>query len=854
MKSDMSAITTSTVRRQSVRDLFEHYGIERPDGLVPDKSEPFEQDDMPYQPKSKIRCQNCSWYNPESSNWCNKCKMVLLTVRRVDSLSLVSPKGESNHARYIQDDIQPSSPDSSAKENQPTSSRRQPFQPGLAPLQNLNEVLPRSRKSSSPITKFPSFNMAQSLPERTSQTTSRKNTIPEQPLILQLLQGSRTTSVVKESPFLIADRLSRDMSFQVLPAAARMDGVHCLKTRSRKNENEASTTASTDADCESPGCRATHEDHDPYRHSVSCSLKKKRAQEETDNGYVADTSFVDDANQNHSLRSHKARPQMSNGCSNKSLISRRVEVSHQSLGSEFIECHGYPRTGHARHGSATSGVLGQCQHCIDDCQCSACRNTHHSVRCCMNENHKGMVHHHHRTSRAVSGAINPVECPTLSLQHIEPYQQSPLASPAGTASAAVPLPSQHKAIPPSTSEISQIQVIVQPPTKRPTLEKPRSLPRSKQGTLFKESARPPTPPPWVSNPKTKLPVTSQVSKLQAGRATADIALDVTPISDSLSLSKEGPTFPPTPTCDLKGPEQDKESAVRSWARMLSDHVPEHNHPNCTVLSCDQFGSKEKRSRSPRARFASRPSTTDSRKLSRKFSELFRFGEKHTVPLLNQRLLEHQEELRRIDKQCDDMIETLARSTGSYSADEQPKAAPRGEKVHKKERETRDAVFNSSNTKGKGKWCLSLVDKKPTRLCPNDAPVREHTLSDDETVPGLIKTRVQEHTLSDDETVPEEVKPRVQEHTLSDDDIVDEKIDISALGMRKTSTTKIEEHECVWRSKFVASQNENMNRDQREKECGDLLRGVTVVVHMEGKDDLVIEADLRKGRVIKAKGC
>ena len=37
MKSDTSALTTSTVRRQSVRDLFANYGIEQPPGLVSDK-------------------------------------------------------------------------------------------------------------------------------------------------------------------------------------------------------------------------------------------------------------------------------------------------------------------------------------------------------------------------------------------------------------------------------------------------------------------------------------------------------------------------------------------------------------------------------------------------------------------------------------------------------------------------------------------------------------------------------------------------------------------------------------------------------------------------------------------------
>ena len=176
----------------------------------------------------------------------------------------------------------------------------------------------------------------------------------------------------------------------------------------------------------------------------------------------------------------------------------------------------------------------------------------------MNENHKGMTHHH-RTSRAVSGTIHATDCPTLSLQHMEPSEQSPLASPAGTVTTIIPLPLQRKAIPPSASEISQIEVVVQPSIKRTTLEQPRSLPRSKQGVLLKEFVKPPTPPPWISHPKAKLSVTSQVSKLQASRATADIALDMAPVPDPLSSSKE-PTFPQLPACDLSGSEQDQESS------------------------------------------------------------------------------------------------------------------------------------------------------------------------------------------------------------------------------------------------------------------------------------------------------
>ncbi|KAI9645765.1 hypothetical protein NHQ30_005197 [Ciborinia camelliae] len=69
--------------------------------------------------------------------------------------------------------------------------------------------------------------------------------------------------------------------------------------------------------------------------------------------------------------------------------------------SDYVECHGYPRTGHwdCDRSPVSSGILGDCQHCLDDCECSACQSTVHSVRCCTNEIHKPMIHHHHSPAK-----------------------------------------------------------------------------------------------------------------------------------------------------------------------------------------------------------------------------------------------------------------------------------------------------------------------------------------------------------------------------------------------------------------------------------------------------------------------
>ena len=831
--SDFSALTASTVRRQSVRDLFDHYGIERPHGLVPDEAAPREHDDIPSQAKSKIRCRNCAWYNNESSNWCLKCKMVIRTTKHMGSPSLISAKGKPSYRRNIPEDKVPSSPDSSAKENQPRKhpkKRNELSRPGPTSFQKPTKVLRQVRKLSSPTTKFPSFSMTQS-PNK-SQSTSRKITLVELPIAPRLLNGSRTTTIVKESPFLIADQLWASRSSQV-PVTVRMDRIYCRKTQSKGGKMD-----STNVDCKSPSCRATHEDHDPYRHSVACSSRTKHVPEGTDNGYVGDASFAEDSSQNHSSQQHKAPSRVSKQASNRSLNLERAEISHQSLGSEYVECRGYPRTGHARHGSATSGALGQCQHCIDDCQCTSCQNTHHSVRCCMNENHQGMVHHHHSPREKQS--INLLDCPTFSSQYAESSEKFPQASIARTASAVIPPASQLATIPSTYSAASRMDISIQPPTKKPTMEKPRILPRSKQDTFLKEVAKPPTPPPWVSDPKirTKSPSPIRRSNLQSNRTAADTASDVQAIPDPPSSFKELPTLPPLPTCDILNPEQSWESTICTWVKMPSDHVHEHNNLSCTVYSCDQSASNEKQPRLPNARStsrASKASTPDSMKVSRRFSELFRSGEKKTVLLLlNQRLLEHQEKLRRMEKQCDDRIEVLAGGNREYSQNVQPEAAPCEEKSKNVEGKTGMMNCKTSGSTKKRTWGLTLVDKKPTPPCHNDGPVKEHMLSDDATVPCANDSLVQEHTLTDDE-------------------IVDEKGNLSMLGTWVDSTTKTEEHDCVWKARFVASQNGSRSQRGADQDCVDMpLQGVTVVVHMEGKDDLVIEADLRKGAVVKAR--
>ena len=810
MRSDSSDLTTSTVRRQSVRDLFDHYGIERPHGLISGQAMPHE--DISQQVKPKIHCQNCSGYNHESSDWCTKCRMVLRRIKPMQSRSLISPKGQSSLSRSAMEE-EPSSPDSSAKENQATEKpkkQRAKLRPGHGLLQSPKDAPYKQRKLSTPPTKFASFDMTQS-PSK-SQMIPRKVTLQEPESMPRLLKGSQTTTIVKESPFFVADRLLSAKSSQYLSISPQGDG-HCPAMLSREQPYLNGEPIANDVGCDSPGCRATHQSHQPYRHSIACSRLKQRVPEEMDKGYVADVSFAEDLRDPASFLPYEAK-HVSRQQSSQSLLLKGQETSNQSFGSGYVECRGYPRTGHARHGSATSCALGQCQHCIDDCQCSACQNTHHSVRCCMNENHQGMVHHHHST-RVVSSTVNLLGCPTFSSQSVEPPEKLPAASLARISGTVLPLEPQRKEAAQLSSSISRTSVNVQPPSTDPKSGKAQRLPISDRYTVLQGTSKPqtPPPPPWASDIRAKTPSSTQLSKPQVIRTTADAIFNVQDNQDPHLTLKERPTLPPPPAYDLSSPEPDRGSTVRTSVSTMSDHEQEEDKSSHVSSSCCLSGSEETQPRSPSihsASGASRLSTSESSKPLRGFSEFLRNGEKNTVPLVIPKLLEHQDDLRMVEEQCISRIEFPARDSGNSDQSLPPKATWR---VDKKKGVDQEKSFTSSKASGTTKkrriLGFSLEDKKPPPPCHNDGPVKEHLLSEDATI--------------------DEEKNSV----LPKKSMVFE--------------NETEEHDCVWRARFVASQNDSRSQRAGDQEhAGQALKGVTVVVHMEGKDDLVIETDLRKG--------
>ena len=68
----LSFVTTSTIRRQSVRDLFADYGIDRPSGLV-SKSASREEEMQPGKEDLDGRCHLCLWPHTINNTKCWRC-------------------------------------------------------------------------------------------------------------------------------------------------------------------------------------------------------------------------------------------------------------------------------------------------------------------------------------------------------------------------------------------------------------------------------------------------------------------------------------------------------------------------------------------------------------------------------------------------------------------------------------------------------------------------------------------------------------------------------------------------------------------------------------------------------------
>ncbi|KAF4628175.1 hypothetical protein G7Y89_g9976 [Cudoniella acicularis] len=622
---------------------------------------------------------------------------------------------------------------------------------------------------------------------------------------------------VKDSPFLIADKISSGRNIPLLPKGHKRGTPERSHPDTGTSHRQRLNTSSEYEDCDSPGCRATHNGHKPYRHSIKC-IEKTHLQEETDNGYVADTSRFEDPTQPSSFfsQSNTSRSQshLSYGMTRPTSATSYTNNANSTIKNDqydYVECHGYPRTSHELHGSGnpiSTGVVGECQHCFDDCHCAACQSTHHSVRCCLHKDHQAILHHH--------------ESPPDEVSCFDSELPATLARTSGMRLVGTPTRTVDTVIPPGrrkkTPVPAQLEDSVKPSsyyelTTKPLVDTTRSLSTEKKSALFKEESEAPTPPPWVSLPRDiSKSVPSRTPKENMARRGREALTSTTPTVSTKFVIKGA--LPPSMTSNkstfplIVSRAETETLTQMEKSNMHAQHGPASRRHSYIGHDTVSF------SRGNTRRIGS-VSTQGSMKALRKISSLFQLREKNSISLLNQRLLEHQEDLRHLAQECESRANALPSGEGGI---QETDALKRQIRIRQAER---PASENSDGSKAKKRLRLRAAGPRP-----NSVAVSEKSKSS------------QSHVLSDEETLFEEQNEIVSMIAFD-----------SWVGLPDRPQ---EPHECIWKRLFLDEQIGKEEYDgSKEKDCG--VKGVTVLIHFEGRADMVLKADLRgSGRLAIAR--
>jgi hypothetical protein len=892
-----SAETTHSMRRQSVRDLYHQYGIERPIGLL---SSEFEE--SPLRVTTKKYCHMC-YYIVEHGITCSKCdhhfckechdvpsnsmgedgcvhskKIRISEFRRSGQHASNSSKVEKNSEAHCTGSNgghrlrkktklfhEPELYDTVAQDlvipRRPVLDRKSPSRDLLVHNADLNQHALHSGSRNIPPGYIENLHQIR-FPHQVSTLTSIIPSSVGYPKEMNDL--SSTVHSVRPSPMVM-----RSSNYEI------NEGHISKKFRHRKHHRghypashwSSSSTEGLykvcDDDCDNAGCLATHSGHQPYRHSISCtkhrqSLIKMNNRDTVEINHLGKKTIPEGSKSNQldgrkQEQSHGAQleqnhqtPPISKGFHNH---KKGASVDHSSIeydrhnpqfyrelpqsaelilsyheyanaGREqntahvsdtkdmraegYVECYGYPKTGHNSTPSQVSpvipGTVGQCQHCLDDCKCNACQNTDHSVRCCMHDSHQPIPHRHSTKRMEPNVEANK----TSTSQKAPPAPVIRREQPTSTFTSRkwepVNVPTLRRGVssPPWTN--GGVMISVHAPTRRDTLvrNKLNSLKDSKHPAHSQDpedgTAGTMREPQVIYT----APLKGQSKQLDKSAELISPASGVTPPSTREVASAHAVLVEHAPirTTPFGGSgsehlEQAQQQNVSSVAQRLSHTLPR------AVVSCDTIV------RSPSDRSTS---------ISPQVSNFIQIQQRASMPVLYKRLQDHQEMLRRVDK-------------ASYSS----KAIKDGES----RRKTRE--LDQKSTKRR----LELTERQPLPTYGNDSSVSQHILEDDEIVEEIDIEKTSQHIVGDCEG-----------NRPTEGVGYDEKKEC----IKRMCEQKDLEHDCVWKHMVLENSNDGVavgsgtgtfSLPGLEQENVGVL-GVTVVIHLDGIEDLVLKANMNHG--------
>lgn len=356
--------TTSSERRQSVRDMFDDYGIDRPEGLVPDKS--FCPGSLRSHQPHKC-CHVCQWINLSNGRRCEKCGHRLCEDCCPDELQDIDHHGE---------------PTSNFTDPQITHANVQSRTDMRSDVHAIGRRASASLLSGSP---SPHPILYPKLRKTSSCATFRPQDVEK--AASPLLCGRDTTTCVQTSPFLALDHA---------PVKGRDRHYHHDHLVNKSHHRHSSQHMVPLEEALVDDCPA----HEPHQRQPSRGRTRSHTHSEGNDNFAANVGCPEVSD---------TRPWEPQSGSSQGSAADACYTEPDS-----VECHGYPRTGHShdRRGSPVAeGVIGVCQHCLDDCQCDSCKNAEHSVRCCVHESHHPIIHHHPTPKQDVAGKMSG--CPDI---------------------------------------------------------------------------------------------------------------------------------------------------------------------------------------------------------------------------------------------------------------------------------------------------------------------------------------------------------------------------------------------------------------------------------------------------------
>jgi hypothetical protein len=355
--------------------------------------------------------------------------------------------------------------------------------------------------------------------------------------------------------------------------------------------------------------------------------------------------------------------------------------------------------------------------------------------------------------------------------------------------------------------------------KKPNLKKSR-LPVSKASAhkeLKEKPAQPLKPSPSRNSPQDRgMIANAMTTPFLASKQTVT---DTTSFTKTLvhppPQSNEQPSVPPSLTCNGSSPQTNSMPTDGTWMTPFLDPPLEQKHKD-NGRECFTFPSRKKSSteeRQSRRNSVGTESKTQrippsgSRKVSQ-LAAMFQLNET-TSRASNQKLLDCQEKLKPNTMKFDGKSDTMSRD-----GEESGKSDPMKRKISSPvDRATSVGNSKAGNAK-KGKWHLGLIDRTPSPACPND---------------GIKK--VQQYTLSAYEEIKEQAKP---DRTVP-------------VPWTDQFEKKEDEHKCIWKNKFVAGVLGGVGHmGDDNTDTGLALLGVTVIIHLDGGEDLVMRADMKSG--------